>query len=89
MHDLFEEIPETQVEEISQIDEESPEVLKLVFEVKKKEEETKPEFLKRILEKGSVNALLLKCADRICNLTDLHSDTHTNQKISEYLDHTE
>ena len=33
--------------------------------------------------------LLLKCADRLSNLTDLHLDTHTNQKISDYLDQTE
>ncbi len=33
--------------------------------------------------------MLLKCADRISNLTDLHRDTHTEQKISDYLDQTE
>jgi len=31
----------------------------------------------------------LKCADRISNLTDLHLDTHTSGKISQYLDQTE
>jgi len=33
--------------------------------------------------------MLLKCADRISNLTDLHRDTHTEQKNSDYLDQTE
>ncbi|MDZ7635071.1 MAG: hypothetical protein U5L72_11865 [Bacteroidales bacterium] len=42
-----------------------------------------------MLEQGSENALLLKCADRISNLTDLHRDIQTEQKISVYLDQTE
>jgi len=33
--------------------------------------------------------LLLKCADRISNLTDLHRDIQTDQRISGYLDQTE
>lgn len=33
--------------------------------------------------------MILKCADRISNLTDLHRDTHADQSISEYLDQTE
>jgi len=33
--------------------------------------------------------LILKCADRISNLTDLHRDIQTDQKISDYLDQTE
>ncbi|HBC80335.1 MAG TPA: hypothetical protein DCZ51_17020, partial [Bacteroidales bacterium] len=44
---------------------------------------------KRILENGSRRAKLLKCADRISNLTDLHRDTHSDQKITDYLDQTE
>jgi hypothetical protein len=49
----------------------------------------KADYLKRILEQGSRRAKLLKCADRISNLTDLHRDTHSDQKISDYLDQTE
>jgi GTP pyrophosphokinase len=49
----------------------------------------KADYLKRILEQGSRRAKLLKCADRISNLTDLHRDTHTDQKITDYLDQTE
>ena len=33
--------------------------------------------------------MLLKCADRISNLTDLHRDIQSEQKISDYLDQTE
>ena len=89
LHDLLEDIPETQVDEIRSIDSESIRVVELVMEVTKRKEETKIQFLKRLLETGSRNAMLLKCADRISNLTDLHRDTHSEQNISEYLDQTE
>lgn len=41
------------------------------------------------LKDCSKRAKILKCADRISNLTDLHLDTHTNQKMSDYLNQTE
>ncbi len=89
LHDLLEDLPETQVEEIRNIDEDGQAVVELVLEVTKRKGETKAQYLKRVLTTGSRNALLLKCADRISNLTDLHRDTHTEQKISDYLDQTE
>lgn len=89
LHDLLEDLPETQVDEIRWIDQDGPEVVKLVLEVTKHKNETKSEYLARVLNTGSRNALLLKCADRISNLTDLHRDTHSDQKIIEYLDQTE
>jgi len=33
--------------------------------------------------------MVLKCADRISNLTDLHRDIQTEERISGYLDQTE
>jgi GTP pyrophosphokinase len=89
LHDLLEDLPETQIDEIKWIDNESHDVVKLVLEVTKMPEESKPAYLQRVLHSGSKNAMLLKCADRISNLTDLHRDTHTEQKISDYLDQTE
>ena len=89
LHDLLEDLPETQVDEIRWIDDESHKVVELVLEVTKRKEETKIQYLQRILSAGSRNAMLLKCADRISNLTDLHRDTHTEQKITDYLDQTE
>ena len=89
LHDLLEDIPETQIEEIRNIDEDSTRVVDLVLEVTKQKDETKSGYLERILNQGSRNAMLLKCADRISNLTDLHRDTHTNQGIADYLDQTE
>jgi GTP pyrophosphokinase len=89
LHDLLEDLPETQIEEIRNIDEDSTRVVDLVLEVTKQKDETKSGYLERILNQGSRNAMLLKCADRISNLTDLHRDTHTNQGIADYLDQTE
>jgi GTP pyrophosphokinase len=89
LHDLLEDLPETQVDEIRYIDHEARQVVDLVLEVTRRKEETKQEYLQRVLEHGSMQAKVLKCADRISNLTDLHRDTHPDQKISDYLDQTE
>ena len=89
LHDLLEDLPETQVDEIRYIDHEARQVVDLVLEVTRRKEETKQEYLQRVLEYGSMRAKVLKCADRISNLTDLHRDTHPDQKISDYLDQTE
>jgi GTP pyrophosphokinase len=89
LHDLLEDLPETQVDEIRWIDNEGNQVVNLVLEVTKQKEETKLEYLQRVLDWGSKNALILKCADRISNLTDLHRDTQTPERISVYLDQTE
>jgi len=89
IHDLLEDVPETQVEEIRHIDYEANEVVNLVLEVSRVKPETKLQYLKRILDNGSSYARILKCADRISNLTDLHRDTHADHKISDYLVQTE
>ena len=89
MHDFLEDMPAAQVEEIRCIDHDGQKVVDLVLEVTQRSGESKPDYLKRVLETGSVSAKILKCADRISNLTDLHLDTHTSGKISEYLDQTE
>lgn len=89
LHDFLEELPDITVDEIRQIDFESYKVVELVLEVTRLQHETKPEYLQRVLDLGSHNAKILKCADRISNLTDLHRDTHTEQKITSYLDETE
>ncbi|MFZ2285354.1 MAG: hypothetical protein WAV93_00035 [Bacteroidales bacterium] len=89
LHDLLEDLPETQVDEIRWIDSDGTAVVELVLEVTQRKEETKLQYLQRVLEQGSDNALRLKCADRISNLTDLHRDIQTDQRISGYLDQTE
>jgi len=89
IHDLLEDVPETNEFEIRIIDGQADQVLDLVKEVTRPVDMPKADYLKRILEQGSRRAKLLKCADRISNLTDLHRDTHTDQKITDYLDQTE
>jgi len=89
IHDLLEDVPETNEFEIRIIDGQADQVLELVKEVTRPEGTPKADYLKRFLELGSRRAKILKCADRIRNLTDLHRDTHTDQKITDYLDQTE
>lgn len=89
LHDFLEELQEATVDEIRGIDFESNKVVELVLEVTRQKGESKIEYLQRVLDKGSENALLVKCADRISNLTDLNLDTHTRQKITDYLNQTE
>ncbi len=89
LHDLVEDLPETQVDEIRFIDHDGSQVVNLVLEVTRRKDETKSQYLQRVLDTGSRNALLLKCADRISNLTDLHRDIQTPEHIADYLDQTE
>ena len=89
LHDLLEDVPETQVDDIRWMDGEGEAVVHLVLEVTRRKDETKVQYLQRVLDKGSENALLLKCADRISNLTDLHRDIQTPEHITKYLDQTE
>jgi (p)ppGpp synthase/HD superfamily hydrolase len=89
IHDLLEDVPETQVDEIRYIDHEAKQVVDLVLEVTRLNDETKDQYLQRVLDHGSTRAKVLKCADRISNLTDLHRDTHPDHKIYDYLDQTE
>jgi len=89
LHDLLEDVPTTELDQIRCIEYEATQVVDLVLEVTRRAGEDKPAYLKRILDHGSTYAKILKCADRISNLTDLHRDTHSDQKISDYLDQTQ
>jgi (p)ppGpp synthase/HD superfamily hydrolase len=71
IHDLLEDIPDFNHNLILSIDYESHIVYELVLEVTRRPRETKPEFLTRVLEKGSHNAKILKVADRISNMISL------------------
>ena len=81
LHDLLEELPETQIDEIRYIDYDAPMVVDLVLEVTRRSLEPKCEYLQRVLYSGSFNAKILKCADRISNLTDLHPDIFDKEYI--------
>ncbi|MBO4507193.1 MAG: hypothetical protein J5747_00975 [Spirochaetaceae bacterium] len=88
IHDLIEDIPGYDVQNILNIDKDSPEVLKLVMEVTKKEGQTKKDFLMDIMKNGSENAKILKCADRISNMISLGFVTD-EKFIARYCDETE
>ncbi len=89
LHDLFEELPEIQIDEVRWIDEDGPKVVELVLENTRHKDETKAQYLQRIRDHCSINAKLLKCADRISNLTDLNRDSSDPKKIEAYLKQTE
>ncbi|NQV03846.1 MAG: hypothetical protein HQ542_14440 [Bacteroidia bacterium] len=88
IHDVFEDVKYVSREEIISLDLDGPMVYDLVIEVTQKKTEPKPVFLERILKEGSTNAKTLKCADRISNLTDLHTDTFDKGFIKKYIDET-
>jgi (p)ppGpp synthase/HD superfamily hydrolase len=89
IHDLIEDSPSTDIAELRKIDADAEAVLDLVLENTRKATESKSEFLKRILEHGSRNAKILKCADRISNLTDLHYGIFSVEKMLKSLYETE
>jgi len=71
IHDVIEDIPDFNRNQILEIDSESGQVYDLVMEVTKLEGQAKSDYLKRIIEKGSHRAKVLKCADRISNMISL------------------
>ena len=89
IHDLLEDIPQTNEDELRCIDSQANKVVDLVLEVTRPIGMHKIIYLKRILEYGSHNAKLLKTADRISNITDLHRSIYSKEKMTEYLDQTE
>jgi GTP pyrophosphokinase len=88
IHDIFEDVKCVSPEEIKSIDRDGLAVLALVLEVTIRKDETKGDFLKRLLTEGSENAKILKCADRISNLTDLHPDIFDKEFIRNYINET-
>ncbi len=93
IHDLFEDapgLPGVTREEIVALDADGPAVYELVMEVTQATvngiREPKVEYLKRIMEKGSPRAKVLKLADRISNLIALgfvHEEAFVRKFIEE------
>lgn len=88
IHDVIEDIPEFNHNEILQIDSESGLVYQLVLEVSKKQGQIKSDYIKGIIEHGSTKAKILKCADRISNMISLGFVTQP-EFIERYCDETE
>lgn len=88
VHDTVEDIPDFDRNLIINADDEGLEVLNLVLEVTRRDDEDKRQFLKRILDTGSQKAKILKCADRISNMISLGYVTDP-KFIERYCDETE
>ena len=71
VHDVLEDVPDFNVNELLSIDSESSAVYELVMEVTRRPGQTKPEYLQHIIRHGSQRAKVLKCADRISNMISL------------------
>jgi (p)ppGpp synthase/HD superfamily hydrolase len=94
IHDLFEDapgLPGVSEEDITGIDQDGPQVYELVMEVTVRKagglKEPKPEYLLRIMQRGSPRARLLKLADRISNLTAL-GFVHDAAFVKKYVEET-
>ena len=88
IHDVIEDIPGFDHDRVKNIDDDGNEVYKLVMEVTKKEVQSKADFLHVIIDEGSQNAKILKCADRISNMISLGFVTDP-AFIERYCDETE
>lgn len=88
VHDCIEDVPDFDPSRIIMADSDGLEVHRIVLEVTRAETETKAAFLQRIINCGSQKAKILKCADRISNMTDLGFVTDC-AFISRYCDETE
>lgn len=88
VHDVLEDIPDFNINELLSIDSESAEVYEIVMEVTRRSGQTKPDFLKNIARNASPRAKVLKCADRISNMISLGfvNDPHF---IERYCNETE
>ena len=88
VHDIIEDVPDFNHNTLLKIDFESHSVYELVQEVSRNPNESKGEFLERILDAGSWNAKVLKVADRISNMVSL-GFVNKMEFIKRYTDETE
>ena len=88
VHDTVEDIEGFDKNQIISADEDGADVLEIVMEVTRRQNEDKKQFLRRILDYGSQKAKILKCADRISNMISLGYVTDP-EFIERYCDETE
>ena len=88
VHDTVEDIEGFDKNLIIAADEDGADVLEIVLEVTRRQNEDKKQFLRRILDYGSQKAKILKCADRISNMISLGYVTDP-EFIERYCDETE
>jgi GTP pyrophosphokinase len=94
IHDLIEDgenVGFTDFDKIKTLDDDGPEVYKLVEEVSirvtNNQKEAKSDFLERIMREGSRNARLIKLADRLSNINSLPT-TNDNAFLKRYIEET-
>ncbi|HNS17338.1 MAG TPA: hypothetical protein PKI34_05915 [Bacteroidales bacterium] len=88
IHDLLEDVQDTDQRALRFIDEDGPAVVELVLEVTRNPCEKKEVFLERLLTQGSDRAKLLKSADRISNLLDLHLTIYDPERYERHINQT-
>lgn len=88
IHNAMDETLILQPAEIIALDEDGPAVLRLIQEVTWNREIHRYKYLEKILKSGTRNAKILKCADRISNLTDLPDGIFSEEEMNDYLDET-
>ncbi len=88
IHDLLEDVPGTDQQALRAIDTDGPAVVDLVLEVTRNPCEKKEVFLERLLTRGSDRAKLLKSADRISNLLDLHLTVYDPERYERHIRQT-
>jgi len=89
IHDLLEDIPEISEHELRSLDADANKVVDLVLEVSRPDGMKKEDYLDKLLKKASREAKIVKVADRIQNLTDLHRDQYSRKKMRAYVRQTE
>lgn len=90
VHDLLEDSDKVRPEMLESIDDDGPKVLKIVLELTRNKETTSKEaYLEKLLKEGSPSARIVKLADRISNLTDLHLFVFRKKSALTYLEQTE
>ncbi len=90
VHDLLEDSTRVTEYELSIIDADGPEVVQVVKELSRnKQLQTKKEYLEFLLRSGSAQARIVKLADRISNLTDLHLFVFSKENAQSYIEQTE
>lgn len=88
IHDLVEDFPNVNIQNLMDIDSDGPQVMDLVMEVTRDPNESKEAYLQRIRDRGSRQAKILKSADRISNLVDLHLSVYDPEKYQRYINQT-
>lgn len=90
VHDLLEDSTRVSRDELRVIDQDGPVVVNHVIELTyDKALQVKSKYLENLLKNGSPKSLIVKLADRISNLTDLHLFVFKEENAKAYIQETE